>query len=113
MPQLARTGSARLLMIDQCAPIGRLRSPSSAARRSGSTNSENADKVKLSASTMPTERGDPVRPRLSMIRSAIREDMGTRAACQQAMKFTASPPSEVSLYLRCMSAPVWRMVAIT
>jgi hypothetical protein len=32
---------------------------------------------------------------------------------QQAMKLAASPPSEVSLYLLCMSAPVYRIVAIT
>src|SRR5215475_10400723 len=29
---------------------------------------------------------------------------------QHSMKFTASPPSDVSLYFDCMSAPVWRMV---
>jgi hypothetical protein len=29
------------------------------------------------------------------------------------MKFTASPPKLVSLYFDCMSAPVWRMVAMT
>ena len=32
---------------------------------------------------------------------------------QHSTKFTASPPSEVSLYFDCMSAPVWRMVAMT
>ena len=32
---------------------------------------------------------------------------------QQAVTLTARPPSEVSLYLSCMSAPVCRMVSIT
>src|SRR5690606_17787885 len=35
------------------------------------------------------------------------------AALQHSMTLTARPPREVSLYLRLMSRPVWRMVAIT
>jgi hypothetical protein len=56
-PQLARKGSGRLAMIDHCTFNGRLRSPSSAARRRWSIKSAKADKVKLSASTMPTRKG--------------------------------------------------------
>jgi len=32
---------------------------------------------------------------------------------QHSGKFNARPPSDVSLYFDCISAPVWRMVAIT
>ena len=38
---------------------------------------------------------------------------GGRPPPQHSTKFTASPPSDVSLYFDCMSAPVWRIVAMT
>lgn len=38
---------------------------------------------------------------------------GSTGTGQQAVTLTARPPSEVSLYFSCMSAPVWRMVSIT
>ena len=56
-PQLAGTDSGRLDMMDHCTCSGRLRSPSSAARRRWSMNTAKAESVKCSARTMPTRSG--------------------------------------------------------